>query len=67
MPTTSTLLFNVVLNVFQVEIISYAAVKKSHQACAACLSEARKRTELDFSWPQAARISRPRGVLTGEA
>ena len=28
---------------------------------------ARSRTESDFSWPQAARISRPRGVRTGEA
>ena len=28
---------------------------------------ARSRTESDFNWPQAARISRPRGVRTGEA
>ena len=45
MPTTSTKQFNVVLPLFQVEIITNAANKKSHQGCAACLLVARTRKE----------------------
>ena len=37
MPTTSDIQFNVVLPVFQVEIITNAANKRSHQARVACL------------------------------
>ena len=37
MPATPNNIFNAVLPVFQVEIITNAAIKKLHQACAACL------------------------------
>lgn len=36
-------------------------------AIAAIRSFFRSRSLADFSWPQAARMSRPRGVRTGEA
>gem|GEM_PF-6136331 len=39
----------------------------SQDAASASRSFLRMRSEADFSWPQAAKMSRPRGVRIGEA